>query len=129
MSNIDFATGMLAGLLLAQAIDAATRWAVRRKVKPAVVVPPPPQYDPADVALNRNPESRWQALPGGRLELGTTGFYITLNPGEPGKVYQGFTPEHLRIVTGPDLAGMKRFLEREARERAEFDPPSGGWRV
>lgn len=63
---------------------------------------------------------------GKRLELGATGFYITLNPDQPEKVYQGFTPEHLRIVTGADLAGMKRYLEGQAKERAEFEPPKGG---
>ena len=50
----------------------------------------------------------------------------TPTPDQPEKVYQGFTPEHLRIVTGADLAGMKRYLEGEARERAEFEPPKGG---
>ena len=94
---------------------------------------PPPAYDPKDVALNRTPaknktpQPEWYSLPGGRLELGQTGFYITLNPDQPKKVYQGHNPEHHCICWGNDLAGMKKTLEVEASERAEFNPPAGGW--
>lgn len=77
----------------------------------------------------KNPSSQWHAMPcGKRLELSDTGYYITLNPEDPGKVYQGFTPEHLRLATGSDLAGLKRHIEGEARERAEFEPKSAWWR-
>lgn len=127
--NSDFIDGVLVGGVLVLIFEFATGWYVGRKAKKTAVVVPPPQYDPADVALKHKPASEWHSLPGGRLELGATGFYITINPGEPAKVYQGFTPEHLRIVCGPDLASMKRYLEQEARERAEFDPPNGGWRA
>lgn len=116
-------------LVRGYAVRRAGNWWQQRKAKPAAVVPPPPQYDPADVALNRKPASRWYSLPGGRMELADTGFYITLNPSEPGKVYQGFTPEGYRLTWGNDLASMKRHLEGEARERAEFEPPKGGWQA
>jgi hypothetical protein len=117
-------------LVRGYAVRRAGNWWQQRKGKTAVVVPPP-AYDPKDVALNSQPakpQSDWYSLPGGRLELGDTGFYITLNPAEPGKVYQGFTPENYRVVWGNDLASMKRYLEGEARERAEFTPPSNGWK-
>jgi hypothetical protein len=120
-------------LVRGYAVRRAGNWWQQRKAKPAVVVPPPPAYDPKDVALNSQPaknktqQPEWYSLPGGRLELGQTGFYITLNPDQPKKVYQGHTPEHFLICWGMDLAGMKATMEVEARERAEFNQPAGGW--
>lgn len=123
MDVISFLAGVGWGL----AANAALSWALRsRKPDPRQDAPSQtPQQPP------RNPSSPWQwhAMPGGRLELGDTGFYITLNTGQPDKVYQGFTPEHRRIVYGLNLASMKRFLESEAKERADFEPPAGGWRL
>lgn len=116
-------------LVRGYAVRRAGNWWQQRKAKPAAVVPPPPQYDPKDVAFNRTPDSRWFPLPGGRIELADTGFYITLKPDEPGNVYQGFTPEGHRLVWGSDLKEMKRYLEDEARERAEFEPQNGRWQL
>jgi hypothetical protein len=125
MNWMDFMTGASVGLLAWWGLEKIDQ--LLRKAKKI----PPPAYDPKDVALNSQPakpQSDWYSLPGGRLELGDTGFYITLNPAEPGKVYQGFTPENYRVVWGNDLASMKRYLEGEARGRAEFTPPSNGWK-
>ena len=120
----DYAMGFLNALTAVWIVHSLRGIYRKRQAKK---IPPPPHYDPKDVALNRKPDSRWYSLPGGRMELADTGFYITLNPGEPGKVYQGFNPEGFRIVWGNDLASIKRYLEGEARERAEFNPPAGGW--
>ena len=127
MNWMDFMTGASVGLLAWWGLEKLDQ--LLRKAKKI----PPPAYDPKDVALNRTPaknktpQPEWYSLPGGRLELGQTGFYITLNPDQPKKVYQGHTPEHFLICWGNDLAGMKETLECEARERAEFNPPAGGW--
>lgn len=114
----DLLTGVAAGFTTAAAFDyVAMKIRSRKVVKKADPLPAQP------------PGSPWQAMPcGKRMELSDTGFYITLNPDEPSRIYQGFTPEHLRIVTGADLAGMKKYLEGEARERAEFEPKAKGWK-
>jgi hypothetical protein len=73
--------------------------------------------------------NHWWADPSGhRIELATTGFYITFNPSDPRRVYQGHTPEHFCIASGPHLKDMKSHMEDRARERAEFTPRVEGWK-
>ncbi len=69
-----------------------------------------------------NAPPTWQALPGGRLELGATGFWIEFHP-ERGALstYHAFTPEGERVIWGANLADMKHSLERMAAWRAEFE--------
>lgn len=67
----------------------------------------------------------WADTSGTRLELADTGFYITFHASEKHAIYQGHTPEHLRMVTGPNLGDMKKYLEGLAAERAEFTPQRG----
>jgi hypothetical protein len=133
MNWLDFFAGMGAGFLTYE----GACWAgsvIRRRLAPDVSAEPIKPGEILDPPANpapppRNPSARWKwhPMPGGRLELGATGYYVVLNPppAEDGKQvqYAGFTPEHLRIVWGNDLAGMKRTLETEAAERAEFDLP------
>lgn len=64
----------------------------------------------------------------GRLELlmpqlSGCGFYIELNPDPRRNLYQLYTPEGDRMAWGHDLAAMKVYGERLARERTEFDAP------
>lgn len=134
--NADHISPFLFGALCgAWAAISVMQWAMKRKLKAKETTEAAtldetrtPQPLPAGLDVQHKPASDWHSLPGGRIELGATGFYITINPSDPPKIYQGFTPEHERIVYGRNLPEMKRYLEEEARERAEFDPPKGGWR-
>jgi hypothetical protein len=65
---------------------------------------------------------RWQALPGNdRMELGDTGFAITLHTDLTGPLYCLWTPEGRLVGTnGFDLPQCKAWGERLARERDEF---------
>lgn len=73
----------------------------------------------------------WVPVPAkskGRLELlmpqiSACGFYIEMNPDPQRHLYQLYTPEGERMAWGCDLTAMKRYGERLARERAEFDAP------
>lgn len=62
----------------------------------------------------------WFSVPGGRLELGTTGFYIELRPRHR-QPYGLYSPEHQLLGNGNDLAGLKAFAAHQAEARAEFD--------
>lgn len=71
--------------------------------------------------------SKWHPMPcGTRLELGASGYWINLL-GKPGKpAYVGYDPEGDVIASGPDLKGMKGYLEQQADYREEFAPPAKG---
>jgi len=135
MNWLDFFAGMGAGFLTYEGACWAGSVIQRRlkrivapdvsaeSAKPGEIIELPDHVSVHQTA----PRWQWHPMPGGRLELGATGYYVVLNqpPAEDGKQvqYAGFTPEHLRIVWGNNLAGMKRTLEAEAAERAEFDLP------
>jgi hypothetical protein len=68
----------------------------------------------------RAAKSPWFALPPDRLELGNTGYYVELNPGDKEEPYHGYTPDGKRAARSAQLAPLKQFLERLAAERAEF---------
>ena len=71
------------------------------------------------------PPSRWAALPDpvGRLELGDSGFAITMHPLSDNGVqdlYRVWTPEGRLLWRGCDLPVAKSIGERFAAERSEF---------
>lgn len=66
---------------------------------------------------------RWTALPGGRIELGCTGFQIQLVTDARQDPYTAFDPEGRRMATGFHLDALKRFAEQHAAWRAEFALP------
>jgi hypothetical protein len=100
----------IAGLVLAGAIGAGG-WLVALgllgMLRAARAAPPPPA-------------AAWAPMPGNRLELGDTGFYVSLNlmPAQP--MYWLFSPEHFVVGYGGDLGALKSLGERLARERLEF---------
>ena len=63
---------------------------------------------------------RWSAMPGGRLELGATGFTIVLDVTNVNP-YSLHSPEGRLIAYGGGLPAVKELAERMARDRAEFD--------
>lgn len=67
-----------------------------------------------------NPAPQWSAMPGGRLELGATGFYIVLDVSNINP-YTLHSPEGRCIAYGGGLPAVKELAERMARDRAEFD--------
>lgn len=71
------------------------------------------------------PPSRgaWQALPGNRLELGATGYWIELRPSDPTADLFLYTPEGLGAWHGREgeLDVLKLKAEECARERGEFE--------
>lgn len=64
----------------------------------------------------------WHALPGHRLELGATGFYIQLDLAAREPLYKLYSPEGRYYGWGFDLQGLKAAAERYADERREFAP-------
>lgn len=122
--------GILVGCILMAVASALGRWTGKRlKALCQPEASAEPERQPAPPPRNPSSPWQWHAMPcGKRMELGATGFYIVLAPDKDGAAYQGFTPEHFRQTRGNDLAAMKRFLEGEARERAEFEPQPVTWR-
>ena len=100
------------------------RWLARRlnlrvQLRPD---PPPPATAPGPT---------WQAMVcGRRIELGDSGFYITLDPSAvPQLAYSLFNPEDQIIAFGHNLQGLKSMGEQMARDRAEFKPAAvEAWR-
>ena len=77
----------------------------------------------------------WQALPGNRLELGATGYWIELKPSDPRADLFLHNPEGLEIWTGREwmLDTLKEKAEECARQRGEFavkiDAAARRWRA
>lgn len=72
------------------------------------------------------PGHEWHPMPGKRLELGSTGFYIelrelrTMNGKQMG--YMAINPEGVDCWSSlTDLPGLKRACEEQARYREEFN--------
>lgn len=68
------------------------------------------------------PKPAWHALPGGRLELGATGYWIELTPGGPDTDLVLYTPEGRETWKCREwlLDDLKRKAEECAAKRAEF---------
>lgn len=73
--------------------------------------------------LDPPPRPAWQALPGNRLELGATGYWIELKPTDPRADLFLYTPDGREIWTGREwmLDEIKEKAEECARQRGEFD--------
>lgn len=99
------ALGALAMLLVAECLKLR-----RTAAQPAAAPPSAPAAPP----------SPWTALPGGRLELGASGFAITLHTGMSGSLYHLWSPEGRLIHHCFDLLYLKALGERFAAERDEF---------
>lgn len=85
--------------------------------RPAPPMPPvaTPEPDAAD------PNAAWQALPGGRLELRATGFYIQAYISPSAHPYYALTsPEGKELGWTVHLAALKDLGEKLAAEREEF---------
>jgi hypothetical protein len=111
-------------LALAAAIGATLTWialTVRHWGK-ATTKSAPPQRDSGPVPVAGVPARRWHALPGNnRMELGATGFAITLHTEVTGPLYCLWTPEGRLVGTNAfDLPQCKAWGERLAAERDEF---------
>lgn len=81
----------------------------------------PPAAPPA------TPLAQWNALPGGVLELGTSGFQIRLRTDPRLTPYMLTDPDGREIVHGFDFPGMKSIAENQARWRAEFACGVNAW--
>lgn len=64
----------------------------------------------------------WYPLPGGRLELRDTGFYIARCGMPMCTPYHLHDPAGRRIADGHMLQPMKQFAEQCARDLEEFEP-------
>jgi hypothetical protein len=74
----------------------------------------------------------WHALPGNRIELGATGFAIEARHEDPlQRAYWLYSPEGTLIANcGPMvLQNLKQLAEQLAKDRQEFVPMVGGWRL
>lgn len=70
------------------------------------------------------PSRAWFAMPDGKtIELGDTGFYITMQTTtKAAPTYIGYSPEHHTVGGSNALRMVKMALEALAREREEFAP-------
>jgi hypothetical protein len=73
----------------------------------------------------------WQAMPGQRLELGSTGFCIQLITNPILMPYLLTDPDGRIYARSGELQSLKAYAEQMARDRAEFDapPPIQPWRA
>lgn len=86
----------------------------------AVLGAPPPPVPPTSEP-QPGPAAPWQAMPGGRLELRASGFYIQAYFGLATHPYYALTsPENRELGWSVNLAQLKDLGERLAAEREEF---------
>ena len=69
------------------------------------------------------PAAAWHAVPGGRIELGDTGWAVLLVPAIGIPPYRLMSPELVLVAMGDRLGELKQYAERMAADRAEFQPP------
>lgn len=103
-------------------LAAAADWIVAEPYKApryesAPAAEPVQEHGPA-----REPSGPWYALPGGSIELGSTGFLIRHRPDAGMGEFALESPEgRLMFTAGPGfLEPLKQAAERCAAERAEF---------
>jgi hypothetical protein len=86
----------------------------------------PPRRKPLGAAERAVDPDRWIALPGNRIELGASGFYISLHTPRADErlpepyLYRLWTPEGRLVAYGASLQAHKDMGERLAAEREEF---------
>lgn len=71
-------------------------------------------------ALDFKPGPTWHTLPGQRIELGATGFQISLHPETPLMLYQLWGPAGEALGGCSQLDVLKAYGAIKAREREEF---------
>ena len=109
----DFFAGLAIGALVATLVCVGLYELARPARKSA---------PPSAPAATTPAPSPWTAMPGGkRLELGASGFAITLNTGPTGQLYALWSPEGRPCGETHDLLALKQWGERLAAERAEFE--------
>lgn len=118
-----FVAGTWTGALLCYAIQVAWSAWIKKKVAPTS-----PEIPAKANNTSAPSNSSWFVVPGGRIELGGTGFYIELIANDEDTPYGGFSPEGYLYGRSQELQVMKSYLEKRAVERAEFEPPIGGWK-
>jgi hypothetical protein len=94
------------------AVGAALLIATRR--------PRAPEHNKARSAELHATAERWIALPGNVIELGASGFRITLNIGGAGYLYSLHAPEGRLLHQSHDLPAVKALGARLSAERDEF---------
>jgi hypothetical protein len=79
-----------------------------------------PPVNNAEAPLLPGKSPTWHAVPGGRIELGGSGFAIALVTEANRAWYTLFSPEGHILAHLNDLAVLKQCAERFAAEREEF---------
>ena len=105
--------------LLAVAIIALVAWAAGAGQRTAPTAAELPALPKCELPATSAPQ--WHALPGLRLELGATGYFILLGTQPMVPLYRLIAPEGYVAAFGVDLPALKNLAERLARERAEFE--------
>lgn len=126
--NGDFISGIWLGICLSY--SARAFWNSRRKKNSASapevaasVEPPSKRVEAPQTAQTQ----KWFAVPGERIELGTSGFYIELEDNEDDPPYCGYSPEGFLYGKSRELHVMKAYIEDRAIERTEFAPQTVNW--
>jgi hypothetical protein len=105
------------------ALMVAAAWAFAASLRPYAS---PPRRQPLSAAERAVDPDRWIALPGNRIELGASGFYVSLHTPRPDErmpepyLYRLWTPEGRLVAFGSNLRAIKDMGERLAAERQEF---------
>jgi hypothetical protein len=119
--NSSFITVMWLGVITVYVIHKIRTTLVKKKFPSEIA---PETLLTADTAGSVVPaQEKWFPVPGERLELGSTGFYIELVANDQEPPYRGYSPEGYQYGRSRELSAMKDYLEARARERAEFDAP------
>lgn len=127
MSLIEICTAAVMALIIRDSIlpliyAALDRWSARKGASP-VAQAQPDKHDKAE-GLG----CLWHAMPGGRLELGDTGYFIELCRDPDSPPYRGYSPEGHDFGSAHSLALVKSFIEIKAKERAEFTTQAERWK-
>ncbi len=77
----------------------------------------------AVAAALRDVPPEWHVVPGQRIELGDTGFSVTLLTGPDEYTYELGVPEGQKLARSGDLGALKQVAMRLALERREFMYP------
>lgn len=130
--NSDLLQGLWLGVLLSYSVFIAVtaHRSVRKSGRTSSLqaLPESGQWSAGVSGNSENPAApEWFSVPGGRIELGDTGFYILLETNGQESPYHGYSPEGYLYGQSQELNVMKAYIEKRARERSEFNPPPSGW--
>lgn len=98
---------------------------VATPMPPAMPTPPLPAgvAEDAIAAALRDVPPEWHVVPGQRIELGDTGFSVTLLTGPDEYTYELGGPEGQKLARSGDLPALKQVAMRLALERRQFMYP------